>query len=78
MYEDGIDVVYELRRDRDVFGPHGRLHMPGWCAGDPQMAVALHFFGSRDAADDVRITDWTPTEDADEEPFPSDRELARR
>lgn len=64
MYEaDGIDVVFELARSVDVgggWGPHGRVRLPGWAAGDPQMALALMYFGQRDAVDEVRVVDWAP------------------
>lgn len=66
MYEDGIEVVYELRLRGDGvvceagWSEHRRVSLPGWCAGDPSMAVALYLHGHRDAVEDVRVTDWQP------------------
>lgn len=66
MYEDGIDVVYDVtvgRHDGDEVGwwsEHRRVTLPGWCAGDVPMALALYTFGNRDAVDDVRVVDWQP------------------
>lgn len=66
MYEHGIAVLYELRDpDTGAWGHHGRVTMPGWCAGDPAMAVALHFHGQRDAVELVRVVDWQPLDPDD-------------
>lgn len=59
MYEDGIDVVYEVHGEQG-WSAHARAHLPGWCAGDVPMALALYLFGHRDAVADVRVTDWQP------------------
>lgn len=69
MYENGIDVLYQLHVP-DAEGVEGRwgdhqrvMGLPGWCAGDPQMAVALYLFGNRDDVNDVNVVDWQPHED---------------
>jgi hypothetical protein len=72
MYENGIDVVYELHHYRRqgqprVWSEHRKLTLPGWCAGDVQMAVALHAYGQRDSVEDVRIVDWQPHVDTIED-----------
>lgn len=61
---DGITVTY---RYRYMFGETGSdwtgdntVDLPGWCAGDVQMCVALYLFGNRDYADEIRIVDWQP------------------
>jgi hypothetical protein len=72
MYENGIDVAYEVRveptPDPETWHmqPH-RVTLPGWCAGNPQMGVALYLFGNRDEAERVRITDWQPHVDTIED-----------
>lgn len=64
MYENGIDVVYETRSgSADPWSEHVKVTLPGWCAGDVPMGVALYVFGNRDYVDDVRITDWQPRVD---------------
>jgi hypothetical protein len=70
MYENGIDVTYQLvddEEDSSTFGqftgPEQRIYgLPGWAAGDPQMALALYLFGHRTMVDLVRIVDWQPSE----------------
>lgn len=67
MYEDGIRVTYQLygREESPYMGERGvgevaHVDLPGWCAGEPRLAVALYLFGSRDHEDDVRLIDWQP------------------
>lgn len=65
MYENGIDVTYQLATGHDLRGPFGdprTVVLPGWCAGDPSMAVTLHFFGHRSFESAVRVIDWQPSE----------------
>jgi hypothetical protein len=69
MYENGIDVTYQLVDDEEdsstfgqFVGPELTLHLPVWAAGDPQMAVTLYLFLHRSYADLVRIVDWQPGE----------------
>lgn len=66
MYENGIVVVYDalnLLADTPTWGGHDVVTLPGWAAGDPQMAVALYLHGHRSYADAVRVVDWSPIED---------------
>lgn len=61
MYERGIEVVYELRDpDTGAWGHRTVTRLPGWCAGDVDMALALYYLGTRDRVDDVRVVDWSP------------------
>jgi uncharacterized membrane protein YsdA (DUF1294 family) len=62
MYENGVNVTYLLMNDDesdDLRGnwmlPERTVHLPGWCAGDPQVAVALYLFGHHTYMDLVRI-----------------------
>lgn len=76
MYEHGIRVTYTLTRPGDGVVTMGgeteprTLDLPGWCAGEPRLAVALYLHGTRDAERDVRLIDWqpldAPADDADE------------
>lgn len=65
MYENGIDVTYQLRDPDNTWGLAWKepvtLHLPGWCAGDSQMAVTLYLHGHRDYVEDVHVIDWQPT-----------------
>lgn len=68
MYENGITVVYRVRSDPDEdWGQTHVLELPGWAAGDPQMAVTLHAFGHRDSINQVEIQNW---EEIDPAPKP--------
>lgn len=59
MYEDGIRVLYRVEDERGS-GATTHVDLPGWCAGDPGMALALYLFGTRDAEDAVHVQDWMP------------------
>lgn len=77
MYENGIDVVYDVPADDEhpLAGrsEHRKVTLPGWCAGDPQMAVALHFYGHRSWAEYVNVVDWQPhVDDAEYGPWNPD------
>lgn len=71
MYEDGIDVTYRTLDDdeetRSGWSELSTVHLPGWAAGDPQMAVALYLFGHRNDVDLVEVEDWQPTRDWERE-----------
>lgn len=71
MYEDGITVEYRLTTGENGWGQPAHVWMPGWCAGDPAMAVALTFFGNRDYVTDVEVIDWQPAEPTEPEPHDS-------
>jgi hypothetical protein len=62
MYEDGIDVVYEVSPDDDERAPwtRHRVTLPGWCAGEPDAALALYLFGRVDCRSWVHVVDWQP------------------
>jgi hypothetical protein len=77
MYENGIDVTYQLVDDEEdsstfgqFVGSEQRIYgLPGWAAGDPQMALALYLFGHRTMVDLVRIVDWAVTEAPSDDPY---------
>lgn len=54
---DTITVAYELRQELapDVvqWNAHA-VELPDWCSGDPEMALALYFFGYRQAVTEFR------------------------
>jgi hypothetical protein len=62
MYEDGITVTYRLMGDNSTgrweLGPAQQIHLPGWAAGDPQMATTLYLCGDRSYVDDVHLISW--------------------
>jgi hypothetical protein len=66
MYEHGIRVLYRLRRPGDGVVCEGgwsetrHVDLPGWCAGEPRLAVSLYLFGTRDQEDAVDLVDWAP------------------
>jgi hypothetical protein len=45
MTDTTITVQYQIHADDQH--SRGEIQLPGWAAGDPQMAVALYFFGER-------------------------------
>lgn len=65
MYENGIRVTYRLMTDVPTDGGYTvqaseprTVDLPGWCAGDVHMAVALYTHGNRDGLRDVLVDDW--------------------
>jgi hypothetical protein len=40
-----VTISYQIHADDSH--SRGTIELPSWAAGDPQMAVALHFFGER-------------------------------
>lgn len=72
MYENGITVEYRTTTGENGWSGRRYVWLPGWCAGDPDMAVALHLYGNRDYVSDVEVTDWHAVEDA-----PDDAPTAR-
>lgn len=69
MYENGITVTYRLHREDPPYGltDPEQVYLPGWAAGDTQMAVTLYLFGSRGDSYRVDVVDWT---EVDPEPKP--------
>lgn len=72
VYEDGIRVTYRLLSSVPTeVDTQGRviatrvdtsepqtLDLPGWCAGEPRLCVALYLFGTRDGLGSVLLDGW--------------------
>lgn len=54
---DTIRISYELRQELapgvEQWNSH-TVELPSWCSGDPEMALALYFFGYRQAVSEIR------------------------
>lgn len=66
MYEDGITVEYRTTVGENGWSGRRYVWLPGWCAGDPDMALALYLYGNRDYVTDVDVTDWQPADKSEE------------
>lgn len=72
MHENAISVTYLIKPDDPQSGwsSPNTVQLPGWCAGDPQMALALYLSGTRDAVADIKVVNWSRV---DPDPIPISR-----